>query len=111
MTPRVRHPRTGTHHPVERLSTWWEISRGAIGRTVESGLWFDFPDTNLAPLHMLGVTRPLVAVWIIDETVRAVKHLRPWVGAGMARASDVVELPVDAPLADVVGPGDELVVR
>jgi len=111
MTPRVRHPRTGTHQPVERLSTWLEISRGAIGRTVESGLWFDFPDTNFAPLHMLGVARPLVAVWIIDETVRAVKHLRPWVGAGMARASDVVELPVDAPLADVVEPGDEVVVR
>jgi len=111
MTPRVRHPRTGTHQPVERLSTWWEISRGAIGRTVESGLWFDFADTNFAPLHMLGVTRPLVAVWIIDETVRAVKQLRPWVGAGMARASDVVELPADAALADVVEPGDEVVVR
>jgi len=111
MTPRVRHPRTGTHEPVERLSTWWEISRGAIGRTVESGLWFDFADTNFAPLHMIGVTQPLVAVWIIDETVRAVKHLQPWVGASMARASDVVELAVDAALADVVKPGDELVVR
>jgi len=111
MTPRVRHPRTGTHHPVKRLSTWWEISRGAIGRTVESGLWFDFANAKLAPLHMLGVTRPLVAVWIIDETVRQVTHLRPWVGAGMARASDVLELPVDSPLADVVGHGDELLVK
>jgi uncharacterized membrane protein (UPF0127 family) len=111
MTPRVRHPRTGTHEPVERLSTWWEISRGAIGRTVTSGLWFDFADTNVAPLHMLGVTRPLVAVWIIDDTVRQVRHLRPWVGAGIARASDVLELPVDSPLADVVGAGDELLVK
>jgi hypothetical protein len=111
MTPRVHHPRTGTQHPVERLSTWWEISRGAIGRTVESGLWFDFADTNLAPVHMLGVTEPLVAVWLVADTVHAVRHLRPWVGAGIARASDLVELPLDAALADVVEPGDELVVR
>jgi uncharacterized membrane protein (UPF0127 family) len=86
------------------------LSRGAIGRGVGSGLWFDFDGVGWRPLHMLGVGQPLVVVWLVDEIVTNVQRLRPWVGAGLAEATDVVELPADCELARHVTAGDEVVV-
>jgi len=109
-TPRVEHPNSGLQHPVERLETQWQLSRGAIGRGVGSGLWFDFGGVGWRPLHMVGVGQPLVAVWLVDETVTNVHRLRPWVGAGIAEATDVVELPADCELARHVTVDDEVTV-
>jgi hypothetical protein len=109
-TPRVEHPNSGLQHPVERLKTRWELSRGAIGRGVGSGLWFDFDDIGWRPLHMVGVGQPLVAVWVVGEIVTNVQRLRPWVGAGVAEATDVVELPAECELAGRITAGDEVVV-
>jgi uncharacterized membrane protein (UPF0127 family) len=109
-TPRVEHPDSGLQRPVERLATRWQLSRGAIARGVGSGLWFDFDSVAWRPLHMVGVDQPLVALWLVDETVTKVQRLRPWVGAGIAEATDVVELPADCELARHVTAGGEVVV-
>jgi uncharacterized membrane protein (UPF0127 family) len=109
-TPRVEHPKSGVQHPVERLASRWQLTRGAIGRGVGSGLWFDFESVGWRPLHMVGVGEPLVALWVSGEIVTKVQRLRPWVGAGIAEASDVVELPADCELARRVTAGDEVVV-
>jgi len=109
-TPTLRHPNTGLERPVERLKTRWQLSRGAIGRGVGSGLWFDFDGIGWRPLHMVGVGQPLVAVWLVDDIVMNVQRLRPWVGARVAEASDVVELPADCELARRVTAGDEVIV-
>ena len=109
-TPRVNHPKSGVQHPVARLASRWQLTRGAIGRGVGSGLWFDFESVGWRPLHMVGVGEPLVAVWVSGEVVTKVQRLRPWVGAGMAEASDVLELPADCELARRVTAGDEVTV-
>ena len=109
-TPTLRHPKSGVQRPVERLASRWAKTRGAIGRGVGAGLWFDFESVGWRPLHMVGVGEPLVALWLVDESVTKVQRLRPWVGAGMAEATDVVELPGDCELARRVTAGDEVVV-
>jgi uncharacterized membrane protein (UPF0127 family) len=109
-TPTLRHRDTGLQRPVERLGTRWQLTRGAIARGVGSGLWFDFDGAGWRPLHMVGVGQPLVALWLVDGTVTNVQRLRPWVGAGMAEASDVVELPADCEVGRRVTAGDEVVV-
>lgn len=109
-TPRVQHPKSGVHHPVERLASRWQLTRGAIGRGVGAGLWFDFETAGERLLHMVGVAEPVLAVWVVDERVTQVQRLRPWVGAGHAPASDVLELPADCELAAEIGTGDEVVV-
>jgi len=109
-TPRVEHPDSGLQRPVERLATRWQLSRGAIARGVGPGLWFDFETVGWRPLHMVGVGQPLVALWLVDETVTKAQRLRAWVGAGMAEATDVVELPAKCELARRVTAGDEVVV-
>jgi uncharacterized membrane protein (UPF0127 family) len=109
-TPTLRHRNTGLERPVERLTTRWQLSRGAIGRGVGSGLWFDFDGVAWRPLHMVGVGHPLVALWLVDGTVTKVQRLRAWVGAGMAEATDVVELPAECELARRVTAGDKVVV-
>ena len=109
-TPTLRHRDTGLQRPVERLATRWQLTRGAIARGVGSGLWFDFETVGWRPLHMVGVGQPLVAVWLVNGTVTKAQRLRAWVGAGVAEATDVVELPAECELARRVTAGDKVVV-
>ncbi|MDR9381144.1 MAG: DUF192 domain-containing protein [Natronomonas sp.] len=109
-TPTLRHPKTGVQQPVERLNSLAGQTRGAIGRGVGSGLWFDFDGgAKRRWLHMVGVREPLGALWIDGDELVRTATLRPWVGVEVGRATDVVEVPVDAPILDVVEPGDEVV--
>lgn len=108
-TPTLRHPDTGFEQPVERLDGVLDQTRGAIGRGVGSGLWFDFDDAMWRWLHMVGVGEPIVAVWIDGREVTHVKRLRPWTGLGVGAATDIVELPAAAAPDDLIEPGSEVV--
>jgi hypothetical protein len=57
---------------------------------------------------MLATPDPLDVVWSLDGEVRKVKRLRPWVGVGIGRADQVVELP--AGVGAAVEVGDELAI-
>ena len=56
----------------------------------------------------LATPDPLDVVWSLDGEVRQVKQLRPWVGVGIGRADQVVELP--AGVGAAVEVGDELAI-
>lgn len=109
-TPTLRHPDSGLYQPVERLDSAWAKTRGAIGRGVGEGLWFDYSSSGWRMLHMLGVGEPLVAVFVDGGEVTRRVELRPWVGAAAGRGDDVLELPVGSHLAETIAVGDEVVV-
>ena len=108
-TPTLRHPNSGVEQAVAHLDSTWTQTRGAIGRGVGSGLWFDFDSSGLRTMHMVGVTSPLVAVFIDAGQVSEVARLEPWTGLGTATATDVVELPPECPVVEEIQPGDEVV--
>lgn len=70
------------------------------------GLLFPFEAVNPRTLHMVFVTFPIDAVWLIGEHVERVARLPAWRGVGRARADCVVELPAGG--ADDVAAGDRL---
>lgn len=72
-------------------------------------LAFRFDRAKTRDVHMLFVPFPIDVVWVVDDTVRRVERLRPWLGFARAEADLLVELHADA--AADVGVGDRLVLE
>ena len=69
-------------------------------------LAFRFDDVSSRDVHMLFVPFPIDVVWTVEDEVRRVERLRPWLGLAKAEADRIVELP--AGTANEVQPGDKL---
>jgi len=110
----VHHPADGAGERV--LATDVDVADSAFARarglmfrsSIPEGyaLWFPFGRADSRTLHMLFVPFAIDAVWLVDDTVTAVKRLVPFVGLGRARADSVVELPAGA--ATDVDVGDRI---
>ena len=66
-------------------------------------LVFTFDGVDQRSLHMMCVPFPIDAVWLVGNTVRKIKRLRPWVGVGWGEADCILELPAGAAGALEVG--------
>lgn len=69
-------------------------------------LVFEFDGARTRDVHMLFVFVPIDVVWTVDEVVKRVERLRPWLGFAREEADRIVELPADA--AQRVETGDRL---
>jgi len=97
---------------VERADSLFAKIKGLMGKSSlpeEYALVFDFDRVSYRDVHMLFVRTPLDVIWLRDSEVVQVKTLRPWRGAGVAKADCFVELPGGA--ADGVKPGERVVVE
>lgn len=94
---------------VETADSFLAKARGLMfRRSVPEGyaLVFPFDGVGRRDLHMVFVPFAIDALWLADGEVTRRKRLRAWLGAGIARADTVIELPAGA--ADGVEPGDRV---
>ncbi|WP_436344410.1 DUF192 domain-containing protein [Natronorubrum sp. FCH18a] len=74
-----------------------------------SALVFRFETAKTRDVHMLFVSFPIDAVWVVDDVVQRVERLQPWRSFARAECDLLVELP--AGTADDVEAGDRLVLE
>lgn len=89
-----------------------EQTRGLMFRRSlpdDYALAFRFERAKTRDIHMLFVFVPLDVIWVADGVVQRVETLRPWRGFARDRADLILELPAGA--ADVVEPGERLVLE
>ena len=81
------------HHLTRYLSR----ARGVIGRYPDPGDRYIFEWSTIAdrPIHMLGVTRPLIVEWHQRGAMVRREQLRPWVGWASHPADRVIEYAPD----------------
>ncbi|WP_255190743.1 DUF192 domain-containing protein [Natronobeatus ordinarius] len=72
-------------------------------------LAFRFRRAKTRDVHMLFVPFSIDVVWIVDDRVRRIERLRPWIGYAREKCDLLVELPAGA--ADGLSVGDELVLE
>jgi len=77
------------HH----LTGYLSRARGVIGRYPDPGDRYILEWSTIAdrPIHMLGVTKPLVVEWHQRGTMVRREQLRPWVGHASHPADRVIE--------------------
>ena len=63
-----------------------------------------FGRPSVQAVHMLFVRFPIDVVWLVDDEVQQVAHMRPWRSIASARADRILELP--AGNAEAVESGD-----
>jgi len=82
------------HHLTGRLSR----ARGVIGRYPDPDERYilEWSDIEHRPIHMLGVTRPLVVEWHQRGAMVRREMLRPWVGHASHPADRVIEYAPEA---------------
>jgi hypothetical protein len=70
-------------------------TRGAIGRYPDAGDRYLFPFENVVPVpvHMVGVTKPLMVEWWAEGTLVERRELPAWTGSHTALADLVIEKP------------------
>jgi len=68
-------------------------SRGVIGRypSPDERYVFDFASAKPRFIHMVGVRRPLLVRWLVDDEERHRETLAPWTGWSRHRADTVTE--------------------
>ena len=81
------------HH----LTGYLSRARGVIGRYPDRGDRYIFEWSTIAdrPIHMVGVTRPLIVEWHQRGAMVRREHLRPWVGRASHPADRVIEYAPD----------------
>ncbi len=115
----VHYPAATSEGQTEVLASEVEIADSLLGKArglmfrrsiaEEYGLVFEFEEARSRSFHMLFVPFPIDVVWLVGESVSAVKQLRPWIGLGRANADRAVELPAGA--AGAVERGDQVVIE
>lgn len=70
-----------------------EQTRGVIGRYPgpDERYVFEFDGVAYRFIHMLGVRRPLLVRWFVEDELEREVTLRPWAGLGIAPADRVTE--------------------
>ena len=81
------------HH----LTGYLARARGVIGRYPDPGDRYIFEWSTIAdrPIHIVGVTRPLIVEWHQRGAMVRREQLRPWVGRRSHRADRVIEYAPD----------------
>jgi len=76
-----------------RLTGYLARARGVIGRYPDPGDRYILEWSTIAgrPIHMLGVTRPLIVEWHQRGAMVRREMLRPWVGHASHPADRVIE--------------------
>jgi len=81
------------HH----LTGYLARARGVIARYPDPGDRYIFEWSTIAdrPIHMVGVTRPLIVEWHQRGAMIRREQLRPWVGRATHPADRVIEYAPD----------------
>jgi len=68
-------------------------ARGVIGRYPDENERYVFPydEAQMLPVHMVGVSGPLLVRWLLDDDLVDERVLMPWVGSHSAYADTVTE--------------------
>jgi len=68
-------------------------ARGVIGRYPDDDerYVFAYDEPRVLAVHMVGVQRPLLVEWLLEDDVVGSEVLQPWVGSGEAWADTVIE--------------------
>jgi hypothetical protein len=68
-------------------------ARGVIGRYPQDGERYvmSYEKPRMLAVHMLGVRRPLLVEWLLEDDFVTRAVLQPWVGSGQAWADTVIE--------------------
>jgi len=75
------------------LTGYLSRARGVIGRYPDAGDRYILEWSTIAdrPIHMVGVTRPLIVEWHQRGAMVRREQLRPWVGRASHPADRVIE--------------------
>jgi len=79
------------------LTGYLSRARGVIARYPDPGDRYIFEWSTIAdrPIHMVGVTRPLIVEWHQRGAMVRREQLRPWVGRATHPADRVIEYAPD----------------
>jgi hypothetical protein len=79
------------------LTGYLSRARGVIGRYPNPGDRYILEWSTIAdrPIHMVGVTRPLIVEWHQRGAMVRREQLRPWVGRATHPADRVIEYAPD----------------